>query len=116
MGSYTHDNSMTEQGGFYTAEVVGTQTLDIPGGVTNVMLVGSSTPEVTRIRTVERAGRKIRFFARSDSASVPFKDGENIKTTGTDSSIGAYDSLEFVCIPDATGTLYFIETNLSNIS
>lgn len=116
MGLYTHDQSMAEQGAWYHIDVVGTQAVTIPAGVTNVLLVGSSTPEVTRFKTSERSGRKIRFMARTDSVSIQFTDGENIKTTGTDTAIAAWDTVEFICAPDASGTLYFIENNLSNIS
>jgi hypothetical protein len=116
MGLYTHDQSMAEQGSWYTIEVVGTQAITIPAGVTNVLIVGSSTPIVTRLKTVERAGRKIRFMARTDSDSTQFTDGENIKTTGASSAIDSWDSIEFICAPDADGTLFFIETNLSNIT
>ena len=117
MGQYTHEKSMAEQGSWYQVEVSGTgNSVKIPAGVTNVLMYASGAAEVDRLQTSERSGSKIRIMARSDSSTIQFNDGENIKTTGTDTSIGSWDSIEFVCSPDASGTLFFIETNLSNIS
>lgn len=113
---FQNQRSMAEQGGFYQVDVVDTQAITIPNGVTNIMIVGSGTPEVTRFITHEEVGRKLRFFARNDSTATQFTDGNNIVTTGTDTTIGALDSVEFVCIPYADGTKKFVETNLSNIS
>jgi hypothetical protein len=111
-----HNDSMGDQGSWHHLEVVGTEMIRIPSGVTNVLLVGSSTPVVTRFLTRERSGRKIRFAARSDSDAVAFTEGENIATIGSSASVGALDTIEFMCTPAADGTLSFVQSGLSNIT
>jgi len=118
MGLYSHDNSMAEQGAWYQVEVSGTgNSVSIPAGVTNVLIYNASgTAQIDRFKTVERSGRKLRLMARSDSSAIQINEGENIYTTGSDTTIQARDTIEFMCAPDANGTLYFVETNLGNIT
>ena len=111
-----HNDSMSEQGSWHQVEVTGSESVKIPSGTTNVLVFGSSTANMTRFKTRERNGRKIRVAARSDSGDVIITDGENIKTVGASITLGAYDSAEFVCMPDSTGTLYFVQTSTTNIS
>ena len=111
-----HNDSMGDQGSWHHLEVTGTEMIRIPSGVTNILLVGASTPVVTRFLTRERSGRKLRFAARSDSASVSFTEGENIATIGASAAIGALDTIEFMCTPDANGALTFVQSGSLNIT
>ena len=110
-----HNDSMSEQGSWYQVDVVGSQSVKIPSGTTNVLVVGSSTANMTRFKTRERSGRKLRIAARSDSGDVIITSGQNINTVGSSITLEDGDSAEFVCTPNAAGVLIFTQTAHTNI-
>lgn len=113
--SSTHNDSMTEQGAFVHLEVSGTTALRIPNGATNLLVVGSNTPNVTSFVTAVRSGRKLRFFTRADGDPVVFTSGNNISTVGSSVTADDNDSIEFIGVPDVAGVVTFIQVGNTNI-